>query len=332
MKKQKLKFLLKWGIRLLMIYCWFRQKKNKERMLAAILLIPAILFLIPSYTFKLTLFQSFLFQAMLVYGFLSAFWIIKHHYRLAGVNFIIYFLLLVKISAPINKTYKIDQGKESLKVLQFNVLTVNDKYQETINRVLELDPDFVSFQEVSNQWAIELVEGLSQDFPYYKVVEHPDYGQGIAVFSKYRLEDVEEVHVTSTANITGKILVGNEAINFLALHTKSPTTRLKWNNRNNHLKWAEEYVNKQPGEFLVLGDFNTVPWDNRMLNFQSSTNLTDSRKKLTPTFPTWNPFLGQIPIDYILHSKGIGCDSLDAVRITSDHKAIMGNYTLASSF
>lgn len=329
MKEKRLKFLLKYGVRLLMIYCLFRQKKNKERILAAFLLIPAFLLLIPSYTFRLTLFQSFLFQAMLVYGALSVFWIVKHHYRLAGVNFMIYFLLLVKVSGPISKTYKIHQGDESLKVLQFNVLAVNDKYDETINRVVELNPDFISFQEVSSEWAKRLVSGLANDYPFYKVVEHADQGQGIAVFSKYPMSDVEEVHVTRTANITGKILIGDEAVNFLALHTKSPTTRSKWHNRNSHLEWAEDYVKEKPGEFLVLGDFNTVPWDNRMLNFKSSAQLTDSRKKLTPTFPTWNPFIAQIPIDYILHSNGIGCDSLDAVRITSDHKAIMGNYLIA---
>lgn len=326
MKEVKLKFLLKWGIRLFMVYGWFRQPKNQERLIAAFLLIPAILLLIPSFTFRLTLLQSFLFQAMLVYGFLSAFWIIKHHYRLAGVNFVIYFLLLVKISTPISKAYRIDQGEESLKVLQFNVLTTNDKYDETINRVIELDPDFVSFQEVSHQWALALVSGLSESYPYSKVVEHENQGQGIAVFSRFPLTDLNEIEVTTTANITGKILVGNETVNFLTLHTKSPTDRSKWNNRNNHLKWAEQYVNNQPGEMLVLGDFNTVPWDSRMLSFTSSTQLSDSRKKLTPTYPTWNPFVAQIPIDYILHSKGIGCDSLDAVRITSDHKAIMGRF------
>lgn len=329
MKQRDLKYILKTGLVLLRIYCWFRQKKNLERILAAFLLVPAILLLVPSYTFKLTLLQSFLFQAMLVYGLLSVIWIIKHHYRLAGVNFMIYFLLLVKISSPINKTYRIDQGEETLKVLQFNVLSVNDKYDETINSVLNLAPDFVSFQEVSHQWAEVLVTGLAEDYPYYKVVEHENQGQGIAVFSKYPLEAVEEVHLDQTANITGKILVGDESINFLALHTKSPTTRSKWNNRNQHLKWAEEYVKDQPGEFLVLGDFNTVPWDNRMLHFQSSTKLQDSRKKLTPTYPTWSPFIAQIPIDYILHSKGIGCDSLDAVRITSDHKAILGSFLVS---
>ena len=330
MKEVKLKFLLMWGIRLLTIYCWFRQRRNRERLLAAFLLIPAVFMLMPSYTFGLTLFQSFLFQAMLVYGVLSAIWIVKFHYRLAGVNFIIFFLLLVKISTPISKTYKIGQGEESLKVLQFNLLSTNDKYDETIERVLELQPDFVSFQEVSQQWSEVLVDGLAAVYPYYKVVEHPDQGQGIAVFSQYPLIDVQEIEVTSTANITGKILVGEEAINFLALHTKSPTTRYKWKNRNAHLKWAEDFVNDQSGEFLVLGDFNTVPWDKRMLGFKSSTQLADSRKKLTPTYPTWNPFVGQIPIDYILHSSGIGCSSLDSVTITSDHKAILGSFLLAA--
>lgn len=326
MKEKKLKLLLKWGIRIFMIIGWFRQKKNQERIVAALLLIPATLLLIPSYTFKLTLLQSFLFQAMLAYGLLSAFWIIKHHYRLAGVNFLIYLLLLIKISEPINKTYKIEQGQESLKVLQFNVLANNDKHDETIDRVIELDPDFVSFQEVSKTWSGILKNRLSENYPFSKVVEHEDDGQGIAVFSKYPLKDTKEVRLTQTVNITGKILIGEEEVNFLALHTKSPTTKSKWMNRNEHLKWAENYVKKQPGEFLVLGDFNTVPWDNRMMHFRSSTQLSDSRKKLTPTFPTWNPFIAQIPIDYILHSKGIGCDSLDAVRITSDHKAILGSF------
>ena len=91
---------------------------------------------------------------------------------------------------------------------------------------------------------------------------------------------------------------------------------------------ARNLVSQQSGEFLVLGDFNTVPWDRQLLRFKSDTRLFDSRKKLTPTYPTWNPFVAQIPIDYIFHSEGIGCSSLDSVRLTSDHKAILGTYRL----
>ncbi len=329
MKTIKLKILLRGGLLLLLAYCWTRQKKNKERMVAAMLLTPAMILLMPTYTFALTLLQSFLFQAMLVYGIFSIIWIFKHHYRLASVNFGIYLLLLIKINGPIDRGYSVSQGQEELKVMQFNVHAVNTTFEETIDRVIKLSPDFISFQEVGQAWAEKLEEGLKTDFPYYTVMTHSLASQGIAVFSKYPLIETERVIWAGTANIAGKVQVGEEQINFLALHTMSPTTKNRWAYRNAHIQAAKNFVQEREGEFLVLGDFNTVPWDKRLISFKSSTDLKDSRKKLTPTYPTWNPFVAQIPIDYIFHSKGIGCDSLNAVTITSDHKAIMGTFQIA---
>lgn len=329
MNPLKLKILLRGGLFLLRAYCWTRQKRNKERLVAAMLLIPAIILLIPSYTFTLTLLQSFLFQAMLVYGLFSILWIVKHHYRLASINFGIYLLLLIKINGPIDMGYSLSQGGEELKVMQFNVHAINNTYEETIARVIQLAPDFVSFQEVGPVWADLLERGLKADYPFYSVMKHPMESQGIAVFSKYPLVDTQRMLWAGTANIAGKVQVGEEQINFLALHTASPTTKLRWGHRNAHIQAAKHFVNANEGEFLVLGDFNTVPWDKRLISFRSNTDLKDSRKKLTPTYPTWNPFVAQIPIDYIFHSKGIGCDSLNAVTITSDHKAIMGTFQIA---
>lgn len=328
MQKLKLKILLRGGLFLLLVYCWFRQKRNRERLIATMLLIPAVVLLIPTYTFALTLLQSFLFQAMLVYGVLSIGWVIKHHYRLAGINFAIYLLLLFKVNSPIDTTYQLVQSDEQLKILQFNILTTNMAHQETVDRVLQLDPDLISFQEVSLLWADVLEKGLSKKYPFYEVVRNPEGSQGIAIFSKHPIIH-PEIHLWSgTVNITGKVKIGAEAINFLCLHTRSPTTKTKWKIRNEHLNQARQFIASKQGEFLVLGDFNTVPWDKRLISFKSSTRLKDSRKKLTPTFPSWNPFVAQIPIDYIFHSEGIRCDSLDAIRITSDHKAILGSFAL----
>lgn len=299
--------------------------------MAALLLLPALILLVPTYTYALTLIQSFLFQAMLVYGLLSIFWIRRHHYRLAGINFSIYLLLLMKINTPIHPGHQIQQGQEELSVLQFNVLADNKAYDETVEKVLQIAPDFVSFQEVSAPWASALERGLAEIYPFYQIASMADHYQGIAVFSKYPLEELQVLNWNGTSNITGKIRMGYETINFLSLHTRSPVTRDRWHKRNAHIIKAKEYVNEQSGEFLVLGDFNTVPWDKRLINFKNSTQLVDSRKKLTPTYPTWNPFVAQIPIDYIFHSRGIGCGSLDSVDITSDHKAILGTYQLQGS-
>ncbi|OEK07034.1 endonuclease/exonuclease/phosphatase family protein [Roseivirga misakiensis] len=330
MQRFKLKLLLRGGLFLLRVYCFFRQQQNKERLIAAMLLIPAVVLLVPTYTFELTLLQSFLFQAMLVYGILSIWWIVKHHYRLAGINFMIYLLLLFKINTPMDASRGVDAGSESLKVMQFNVHAINRTFEHTIEKVIQLNPDFISFQEVGPIWADYLENGLKEHYPYYRVMTHPLESQGIAVFSKYPLIEIERLLWHGTANIAGKVLLGDEEVNFLAMHTMSPTTKLRWEGRNKHIQRAKQHIAEKGGEFLVLGDFNTVPWDQRLLNFKASTRLKDSRKKLTPTYPTWNPFLGQIPIDYIFYSEGLGCDGLDAIKITSDHKAILGTFLISN--
>ena len=326
MKAYKLKFLMKAILFLVRWYCWFRQPANKERIWAALFMIPGILLLVPTFNYSLTMLQSFLFQAMLAYGLLSIFWIFKRHYRVSTVNFVVYFLLLVKVNTSIGVRSQFEQGDAKLKVMQFNVLSSNTAYDQTIENVKNLSPDFISFQEVSNKWADELEAKLADEYPYFKVLRHKDAGQGIAVFSKFPLQNIDEHLWEGTANLSGQVLIENEAINFLTLHTRSPRNKAKWQHRNAHIRQASEFVQQNGGEFLVLGDFNTVPWDKRMKEFKASTDLEDSRKKFVPTFPAWNPFVAQIPIDYIFHSKGINCKSLDSVKITSDHLAIMGSY------
>lgn len=331
MNKSKLKLLLRIGLVVLRYYCFFRQKKNKERVLAGIFLLPALFLLVPTFTYSLTIVQSFIFQIAVVYGLLSIYWVVKRHYRITTVNFVIYLLLLLKVNAPMERTFIINDGGESLKVLQFNVLENNRDYKSTIEKVKQLSPDFVSFQEVSQAWANELESALLADYPFYEIASIADAGQGIAVFSKYPLQNKQVVLHSGTANIVGEIMVKNQVVNFLALHTRSPRDKKRWQERNAHIEWAKSHINNQKGEFLVLGDFNTVPWDRRLRQFKAATALKDSRKKLTPTYPTWNPFFAQIPIDYIFHSPGISCSALDSVEITSDHKAIMGVFQLATS-
>ena len=72
-----IKLILKLLLLFIRVYCWTRQTKNKERMVAGFFLIPAIFLLIPTISFELTLLQSFLFQAMLGYGIISIICILK---------------------------------------------------------------------------------------------------------------------------------------------------------------------------------------------------------------------------------------------------------------
>jgi len=296
-------------------------------MLALCFMIPGIIFLVPSFNFELTLIQSFVFQAMIAYGLLSAFWIYKSHYRVSLVNFIVFFSLLIKASSPIPNSSQFTTENEAIKVMQFNVLTNNYRYESTIQSILYENPDFISFQEVSNEWAAALTQGLREIYPHFHIIRHQEASQGLAVFSKLPLKDLAYHQWSGTANLSGKIQVDGDEVNFLSLHTRSPMNERKWKIRNAHIESAGNYVASQSGEFLVLGDFNMVPWDHQMNRFKKKTQLRDSRKKLTPTFPAWGPkYIAQIPIDYIFHSQGISCQSLDSIKLTSDHEAVVGQF------
>ena len=171
--------------------------------------------------------------------------------------------------------------------------------------------------------------GLSKDYPHFHIVKHPDQSQGLAIFSKYPVSNLVYHDWSDLANLSGKVIVGEDAVNFLSLHTRSPMSKTKWKNRNAHIDEAADFIAQQDGEFLVLGDFNTVPWDTQLNKFRRKTDLTDSRRKLTPTFPSWGPkYIAQIPIDYIFHSEGILCESLDSIKLTSDHNAIIGEFQI----
>ena len=131
----------------------------------------------------------------------------------------------MKVNGPLDATLNIRQGKEQLSVLQFNVLNTNTSYNQTLERIKELNADLISFQEVSKVWSEELESSLKGLYPYYKIVT--DAGQGIAIFSKNQLIDLNVLNWKGTQNITGKIRVKTEEINFFTLHTRSPTTKAK---------------------------------------------------------------------------------------------------------
>ena len=316
-------------LRYLVIQIFARlQQVNRGRVIAILLLLPAIFFLIPTNTFLVTLLQSFAFQAMITYGILSTFWMVKGHRWPGMVSFALYLSLLVKVNTPFSITSNHTKGDYNISVMQFNVLQSNSAFDKTIAQVKKIAPDFVSFQEVSQPWAEKLEQRLKQDYPFYHIVNHQDPTQGIAVFSKYPLSKIQVFDWVGTANIAGAINLEKTSVNFITAHTKSPVSYKRWKDRNKHLQDMATYIRQTEGGFLALGDYNTVPWDQALKSFRRQTALQDSRKRLIPTYPMWSPFLGQIPIDYIFHSNGITCKSLDSISITSDHKAMVGRFIL----
>ncbi len=282
------------------------------------------IFLLPIDHYYVDLLQSFTFHAGLGYLALTCLFALLRWRTVAASGMAVCFLLAVHLLPHINNgSSEYDVHGQPFRVAHFNVLASNTLYERSIRSAKNTDADLISFQEVNMDWINQLIDKLEADYPYYAFVCGEVHG--VAVFSRFPIDDIRQYRWTGEPTLTGNVLLNGHKIHFVSTHTLSPRSPERSRNRNQHLQKITEYVSKVEGPVLAIGDFNVVPWSRPILHMKAHTDLRDSRKSLSPTFPA-DYQLG-IPIDYILHSDEINCLRFDAIDSEgSDHRGVMGEY------
>lgn len=215
-----------------------------------------------------------------------------------------------------------------LKIAHFNVLKFNNSKQQTIATILNSNADIVSVQETDEAWTSEIEDSVKKEYPFSVFFPSDVCCIGISLLSKQPLYNTNISFHGGLPNIEADLIFNNVVTHIITSHTASPISRTNLNRRNTHLQDLSNHVAKIDSPTIVIGDFNTVPWDNKLVNFQADTQLKDSRKKYESTFPSFLGTMG-IPIDYIFHSKEISCISFSTLKIEgSDHLGIIGEYAL----
>ena len=218
-----------------------------------------------------------------------------------------------------------------VRVAHFNVLCENKQFQETASSALATKADLLSFQEVTVQWGEELKRLLSEEYPYAHIVTYEqEPGRGLAVFSKYPLENLQTIYWDGMPNIAGDLQLKSQNIHFLASHTLSPRNRWRYRQRNEHIRQIARYIKTIDQPVLAIGDFNVVPWNPVIQELRETTQMQDSHTGWSPTFPARLQLIG-IPIDYIFHSQDFYCKKFEALPgFGSDHRGVVGEYLLKS--
>lgn len=217
----------------------------------------------------------------------------------------------------------------NLSIAHFNVFKFNEHYDSVCKAALESNADLISFQETDSEWTDHLKTRLSSAYPYSVCYPLESCCFGLAVFSKHPISNAEILSIEGLPNITGSITINEQPLQFICSHTKAPTSPENFNQRNRHIQTLSQFINtslpsKRP--VLVIGDFNSVPWDTQIMQFKTKTALEDSRSGFQVTFPAWFPPL-LIPIDFIFHSSDIQCTAFNTINThSSDHYGIIGQY------
>ena len=290
------------------------------------IMVTAIALIVPQPWYVVSLWQTFAFHALWFYLIMAVgAWLFRKRIlaQAAGVSFAM--ILVYLWPYLIGPTSTSIEGAD-LKVTHFNVLKYNSAYDKTIKQALNSQADFLSFQEVDEKWVRQLGIALSKEYSFQKHVIPDNPGYGIAVFSKYPLEQLEVKYWTGVPSIAGNIVMADRTIHFITAHTKSPVSRSRFVARNYHLTAMAAYLENQEGPVLAVGDFNAVPWDSAIVALRQKAELQDSRSGLEPTFPAFSKW-GRIPIDYIMHNKKLTCLNFQTIGGTnSDHLGITGAY------
>lgn len=221
------------------------------------------------------------------------------------------------------------QDAVSIKVAHFNVNNANEDFISAIETILSTKADLLSFQEVTPIMDGRLSAVLDSIYPYH--YSNPGLGLfGMALFSKYPYEYVDTFQYKEIPNIIGCIAFDEEnKVHFVSSHTLPALNNSYYIRLKEHLDKIADYCNELNEPILAFGDYHTVPWSDEIQDFRIKTNLDDSRKGFTPTFPHGVSTIFEVPVDHIFFSPDFKCLGFSTVStIYTNHLGIQGIFEL----
>lgn len=231
--------------------------------------------------------------------------------------------------APLYSTHlphRIGPSAVPLRVMLANVLGDNTKY-EALSTVVEAEsPDVVVLQEFTEEWQTH-TQALSSVYLHHITAPRAG-GSGMALFSRYPLEDVEVLTLDASSHLAifVKVNVGGRKLTILSLHPPTPVRPDKFASRNEQFVRGASIMNSTSGAKMLIGDLNTTMWSPYFMDLLREAKLRDARIGfgLQPSWPTTLPKIFQLPIDHCLVGDEVVVKDLKTGGYTgSDHSPLL---------
>lgn len=203
------------------------------------------------------------------------------------------------------------------KIAHVNLENSTD-YEQTVEAIINSNPDIISFQNLDLDWDWTLKEKLSAIYPYEKtIISMGIYNPGI--YSKYPFLEIDTFHYKQAPNIHGCIEIDNQKVHFISSMTMPPVDINAYKEIGQHLQSVADFTSKIKAPVILLGDYNVVTHSSEMNNLRTKGEFMDSRTNKT--------IIGETPIDHILYSKELECTDFISIDESSKNKVgIMGTY------
>lgn len=221
---------------------------------------------------------------------------------------------------------QIKSSAASLRLLQVNLLLSNENYETLLTAATEADADVIVLQELTEEWW-KHIEVLAEQYPHVEAVPGPG-GAGMAIFSRYSLEEVKTLTLDASNHIAilAQVNVVSASVTILALHPPTPISSTRFTNRNRQFHEAGDILRSLKGPRILIGDLNATMWSPYFTDLTKRSGLRDARLGfgLRTSWPMPLPWFLRIPIDHCLVSNDIIVERVQLGRRTgSDHRSLI---------
>ena len=232
--------------------------------------------------------------------------------------------LFLKNSSNANLIFPARNNSPILSMAHINLSYIDKGYDELLEIIDELDPEIISFQEMTPDWNIILKEKLSKKYiSKYSLVRMDTYG--MAIYSKKMFTNVDTFMYQNIPNIKSEFMLDGQSLHICSSYLLPPLNKSSRDNMLNHLALISKKVNEIADPVFAIGDYNLVPWSPEIRDFRVKTNLGLSRRNIDVS-------RFQKPYDHIMYSSHLECiDFKELEDEALNHIGIYGKYQLKAN-
>ncbi len=217
--------------------------------------------------------------------------------------------LFFKTSINPSPTYAAPTPAGKIEILHLNIDNYDWKsYEELSDLLLQSGADFISIQELTPDWDHFLQQQLQDSFPYNSSIASIGFN-GLAIYSKIPIQDIETFYYKDIPNITGLLKakeLGKKAIRFISTYTNPPYDSEKfYTELKEHFTTIIKKIKNTSEAKLALGTYNIVPWSSEMKYFTNALGLYNSKRSTSP--------FSDGDYEHIFHSSSLECTRFNEI-------------------
>jgi endonuclease/exonuclease/phosphatase family protein len=168
----------------------------------------------------------------------------------------------------------------------------------------------ISIHEVTPQWDQWLRDSLSAEYPYHHTLV--DIGLfGMAIYSKYALEQVDTFYFRTIPNLRGLISIDGNTAGFISTHTEPALNDASKQRLRDHLGVIAGQAGAAVFPVLVFGELNAVSWSNEIQDFRDSSGLQESRTGFMSYASSGMSSFFDVPFDHVYYSPELECTAFE---------------------